>query len=145
MYECVNVGHRAGCAECLIVVRVVCVSFLHGRGVARGLHRTGLCQHAFREGETSLRRRRMTGHALPQPLCAARPGSRATCSPLACLGTKAASATFVNPCLADLSGKGFLLYAAQTNARNGGGTLHPRGWYSISPGRPQDPRELYST
>ena len=36
---------------------------------------------------------------------AADPESRATCSPLACLGTKAASARCVSPRLADLSGK----------------------------------------
>ena len=55
-------------------------------------HRTGLCQHAFPTGETSVRHRRMTGHTLSQPLRAAGLGSRATCSLLACMGTKVAPA-----------------------------------------------------
>ena len=47
----------------------VCVLFTRTGRCARS-HRTGLCQHAFPKGDTSVRRRRMTGHTLPQPLCA---------------------------------------------------------------------------
>ena len=90
--HCVLVVHRAVCVCWLLGVRgTVCVLFSRTGRCARS-HRTGPCQHSFPKGETSVRPRRMTGHTLPQPLCAAGPGSRATCSPLACLGTKVASA-----------------------------------------------------
>ena len=66
----------------------VCVLF-HGRCVARGLTALAFASTPSNERHTI------------QPLRAARPGSQATCSPLACLGTKAASARCLNPCRAD--------------------------------------------
>ena len=82
-------GHRAECAECLLVVRgTVCVLFSQTGRCARS-HRTGLCQHAFPKGEASVHPRPMTGQTLPQHLCAA----DQNLEPLAaCLGTKVASA-----------------------------------------------------
>ena len=66
----------------LLGVRVtVCVLF-HGRGVARGLTALAFASTPFLRGETLVRLRSMTRHTLSQPLCAAGPGSRATCSPL---------------------------------------------------------------
>ena len=92
----------------------VCVSFLRTGRCARS-HRTGDCQHALPKGETSVRSPPHDRTHTPPTSVRAGPGSRATCSPLACLGTKAASAGGVSPCLADLLGKGL------TNARSGGG------------------------
>ena len=75
-------------------------------GVRWAVHdRTGTCPERPRFAP----RRTLWTHALPTSVRAG-PGSRATCSPLAGLGTKVASAGGVSPCLADLLGKGFLLY-----------------------------------
>ena len=93
--------HRAVCrhscqpCQCLRPC-CLCVPFLRPRRCTRS-HRTGLCQHAFPKGETSVRSPSHTGHTLPQPLRAAEPGSRATCSPPVCFGTKAASARCALP------------------------------------------------
>ena len=61
------------------------------------------------------------------------PGSRATCSPR----TKVAAARCVNPCLANLLGKGFWLFSVQHrcpwwwwNSNTPGGSHHPCGLYS---------------
>ena len=107
---------------CMHMYVFICMS----RGVARGLTAPATASTlCLRERETSIRSppRDRTHTHTHQPLRAAGPGSRATCSLLACLGTKAATARCVNPCLADLLGKGFLLYPSrtvQTNARSGG-------------------------
>ena len=75
-----------------------CVCPFSRAGSCARSHRTGLCQHAFPEGETSVRRPRMTGHTHPTSV---RCKTRILLSP-ACLGTKAASARSVNPCREDL-------------------------------------------
>ena len=106
---------RSACAWCLLGVRRVCVCPFLRTGRCAVSHRASDCQHAFPKGETSVRSPSHDRTHTPPTSVRAGPGSRATCSPLACLRTKAASAGGVSPCLADLLGKGL------TNARNGGG------------------------
>ena len=98
---------------CLLGVRCVCVCPLSARAVARGLTALAFASTpSLRERPRFAPRRTLPTHTLPTSVRAG-PRSRATCSPLACLGTKVASAGGVSPCLADLLGRGFLLYAVR--------------------------------
>ena len=117
MTACGCVTCRTPRSACVVSARCpscLCVSFLRTGRCARS-HRTGDCQHAFPMGETSVRSPPHDRTHTPPTSVRAGPGSRATCSPPVCLGTKAASARCVNPCLADFLSKGL------TNARIGGG------------------------
>ena len=64
---------RSVCVVCSVSV-VLCVSFFTDVALRARSYRTGLCQHAFPEEETSVRLRSMTGPTLSQPLCAQDPG-----------------------------------------------------------------------
>ena len=128
VYECMSDSERLRGTPCRVCVCgvsslssvSVCVLF-HVRCVARGLTALAFASTpSLRERPRFATRHIPRTHTLPTSVRAG-PGSRATCSPLACLGTKVASAGGVSPCLADFLAKGFLLCAVQTNARSGGG------------------------
>ena len=95
------------CVVCSVSVVSACVLFVHG-----ALHEVSPHPKVGSPATHDWTR-------TPPTSVRAGPGSRATCSPLACLGTEVASAGGVSSSLADLFGKGFLLYAVQTNAQSG--------------------------
>ena len=118
----------SGCVSCSVSVLFVCTLFCV-RGVARGLTALAFASTpSLRERPRCTARQTFRIRTPPTPMRAV-PGSRATCSPLACLGTKVAAARCVNPCLADLLGMGWKRCCAiSANARSG--PHHPCGLYS---------------
>ena len=148
MTACGCVSWRTPRSVCVLSARCpccLCVQFLRPGRCTRS-HRTGLCQHAFPKGETSV-------HCTPDVQDTHSPNSyvRSTRIPSHLLspglqGTEAASARCVHPCLANLLGMAWKRCCAiSANARSGGGPHHPRGLYSNSPGGPHHPCGLYST
>ena len=125
MEECTSDGVRlrvvsytTQCVRVVCSVSVVCVCV---RGVARGLTTLALASTPSLRERPRRTARWTSGTHTPLTSVRAVPGSRATCSPLACLGTKVAAAKCVNPCLADLVTQVSGCSPFSTSARSGGG------------------------